>query len=413
MPSMSSSNIHVEQYNDRIQPHAHALDWDDEEGETQVFETTRGSPRSRATVEAGSSTTTSADATPLDPAPAPGGQFLGFDPSAGPVATFPPVLQDVMPSLRPAGMYIPAAAYAPAPEVARTAAPTRSRFVPVLIAIALLAGAGLYWFYPRSGVLQLSVEPATATVSLDGKPVAGQGTFLIEERAGVHRLTVSGVGYTAFDREIQISAKQRGRMNVSLKVSPNTGFEIASVPSGLKVWLDGQPLVVDKSGQQAVTDVRAPSIVPGRHVIEIRDDPRYQPWREEFLQEPGRMLQLRADLKPVVPDLSAAAGTHVAHSARHEDSASPHKAREQHAAADTDESGSSDSADAVGETGSSVTTREPTSSATSASASSSGSSSSAAAGTDPFEQGTWRRPSKPATSRPSSDEDIFETYGAK
>ncbi len=41
------------------------------------------------------------------------------------------------------------------------------------------------------------------------------------------------------------------------------------------------------------------ALLPGPHVIEIRGNPQYQTWRQEFLQEPGKTVRLHADLVPV------------------------------------------------------------------------------------------------------------------
>jgi hypothetical protein len=62
------------------------------------------------------------------------------------------------------------------------------------------------------------------------------------------------------------------------------------------VWLDAQPLAIDEFGKQATTNFHASRIAPGPHVIEIRGNPQYQTWRQEFLQEPGKTVRLHADL---------------------------------------------------------------------------------------------------------------------
>jgi hypothetical protein len=101
------------------------------------------------------------------------------------------------------------------------------------------------------------------------------------------------------DQNVQISAGQSGHMDMELEPSPDTGFDLTSQPSGGLVWLDGQPLAIDEFGKQATTNFHASRIAPGPHVIEIQGNPKYQTWRQEFLQEPSKTVRLHADLVPV------------------------------------------------------------------------------------------------------------------
>jgi hypothetical protein len=202
------------------------------------------------------------------------------------------------PVFHPPDMFTPGPHYAPPPSPKRSSSPN---YVLYLVVILLAGGVAAYWLYPRTGILQLSVLPQGAIAAFDGRALNGHGTFLLVERAGVHHLTVSSPGYVAFDRKIEISARQKGQLAITLKPSPRTGFTLTSTPPGVPVWLDGRPLAVDTTGRQANTDVHATGIAPGAHVIELRGHPQYQPWREEFLQEPDVLLQLHADLKPAPP----------------------------------------------------------------------------------------------------------------
>jgi hypothetical protein len=177
--------------------------------------------------------------------------------------------------------------------------------------MALLGGVGGYLLVPRSGRLQVSVKPSDAHLAIDGRAVAGGAPFRLDERVGIHRLTVSRPGYVSFEREVMISPRQQGHLDIALKPSPDTGFALTSTPPGGLVWLDGQPLVLDRRGRQATTDLIATRIAPGTHVLVIKGPPQFRPWELNFLQEPGRTVTLHADLVPrsasKAPAASAAA----------------------------------------------------------------------------------------------------------
>jgi hypothetical protein len=123
--------------------------------------------------------------------------------------------------------------------------------------------------------------------------------FLLEKRPGVYRLSVSRPGYVTREQDVQIAAGQMGHLDLDLEPSSDTGFDLTSQPSGGLVWLDGQPLTVDEHGKQATTNFHASRIAPGPHVIEIKGNPHYRDWRQEFSQEPARTVRLHAELAPV------------------------------------------------------------------------------------------------------------------
>jgi hypothetical protein len=182
--------------------------------------------------------------------------------------------------------------------------PSRSRRRPatpyyVLFGLVLLlVGGGVYAFWPRSGLLQISVTPPDARVDINGVNVPGPSPFLVKQRAGVYQLAVSRPGYLGIRQAIQISAHQRGRLRLALKPSPQTILDLSSTPPGIPVWLDGKPLVTTKDGRQARTDLHAAGIAPGRHVVELSGAPSYLPWRMEIYQDPDRTLRLHAELVP-------------------------------------------------------------------------------------------------------------------
>ncbi len=225
--------------------------------------------------------------------PSQGMPGMGVPVPGFPGVTFPgvPVPPQAAPQYSmPADMY-------PA-ETVSLRTPSRLKYYVAFILFMLAGGGGAYMFMTRPGNLQVAVKPQDARLAVDGVVITSDPPFHLEKRPGVYRLTVSRPGYASRDQIVQISAGQSGHMDIDLEPSPDTGFDLTSQPSGGLVWLDGQPLAVDELGKQATTNFHASRIAPGPHVIEIRGNPQYQTWRQEFLQEPGKTVRLHADLVP-------------------------------------------------------------------------------------------------------------------
>jgi serine/threonine protein kinase len=178
--------------------------------------------------------------------------------------------------------------------------PQRIKYYAFFVLFMILGGGGAYMFMTRPGKLQVAVRPADARLSVDGVLITTEPPFMLEKRPGVYRLAVARPGYVARELNVQIAAGQAGHMDIELEPSADTGFDLTSQPSGGLVWLDGQPLTVDDQGRQATTNFHASRIATGVHVIEIKGNPQYQDWRQEFLQEPDRTVRLHADLVPVL-----------------------------------------------------------------------------------------------------------------
>ncbi len=149
----------------------------------------------------------------------------------------------------------------------------------------------------RPGKLQVVVVPSDAEVLVDDKPMHG----VTQLRSGPYQVTARREGYVAKSQVVEISAGELARIDLALDPSPDTGFELTSDPAGKLVWLDGQPFMgKNPSDPQARTNFKAYPVAPGRHLIEIRGDPRFRDWSSEFFQEPGKMMKLRAELAPAV-----------------------------------------------------------------------------------------------------------------
>jgi len=204
----------------------------------------------------------------------------------------------------------------------------------VAFILFMLAGAVVgYMILTRPGKLQVVVRPQDAKLSVDGVRITSGPPYLLHKRSGTYRLSLVQDGYITKEQSVQISPGQDGHIDIDLEPSPETGFDLTSQPSGGLVWLDGQPLAVDESGKQAVTNFHASRIPPGRHVIEIRGNQSYKDWRQEFFQEPNRTVRLHADLEivpgakptpaPRAPSASTPAGTPSASAPKPDKPAAP------------------------------------------------------------------------------------------
>jgi eukaryotic-like serine/threonine-protein kinase len=182
----------------------------------------------------------------------------------------------------------------------RTGSPSKAPYL--LLFLAVLGGGGFvgYRYLMRPGKLQIVVKPQDAQISIDEQVLKGTSPITVERPPRkVYHLAVERDGYVRKDENIRLEAGQFERVELELEPSPDTGFELTSEPPGGLVWLDGQPFTSgDENAQQARTNFKAYRVAPGRHVIEIKGDPRYEDWKQEFFQEPGKTLKLRAELKP-------------------------------------------------------------------------------------------------------------------
>jgi hypothetical protein len=171
-----------------------------------------------------------------------------------------------------------------------------------LMAVAVAATAGVvYWYNSavKPGRIELAMTPADATVLVDNVKVGDKSPVSIERPPGPYTLSVTRDGYARNDQNIELKAGQPLSLTVALEPSPDTGFELTSDPPGGLVWLDEAP-VKEASGQQARTNFRASRISPGHHVLEIRGENRFKPWRQDVEIEPGAIRKIHALLIPSV-----------------------------------------------------------------------------------------------------------------
>jgi serine/threonine protein kinase len=186
---------------------------------------------------------------------------------------------------------------ASAGPTASAASRARSKYVTWGVVIFLAGGAGLgMYFYSinRPGKIEISSVPADATILVDNIKVAERTPFILEEPPGTYTVSVVRAGYNRNDQTIEVRPGQSANLAIALEAAADTGFELTSEPPGGLVWLDGSPMSGPEG--QARTDFRAYRIPPGTHVLEIKGDSRYQPWKQDVAVEAGAIKKVRATL---------------------------------------------------------------------------------------------------------------------
>ncbi len=192
------------------------------------------------------------------------------------------------------------------------AVPEKSRSVFYAVAVAALMFVCFlgYLFLSKTepGVVQLTTNPADATVLFDGKPVGTSSPYLV---TGVvpgdkHLLEVKKDGYRSWSQEVQVQPGQTLQFPVSLEpgngaggsevargaAGQTGGFTLESSPPGAKVFLDGAEL-------GGVTPLRVGNLVPKAHTVklELRD---FRPQTINVDVKPGQDQSLpRVVLQPL------------------------------------------------------------------------------------------------------------------
>jgi serine/threonine protein kinase len=168
----------------------------------------------------------------------------------------------------------------------------------LLVVVAAVVGGTRYWYQNTSkpGRLQLVTVPADATVLVDNTKVGDHSPVALDKPPGNYTLSVTKDGYVRNDQNIEVRAGEPLALSVTLEPSPDTGFELSSDPPGGLVWLDGSAM--SGPNGQARTDFRALRIPPGHHVLEIKGENRFRPWKEDIEVEPGSIRKIHATLVP-------------------------------------------------------------------------------------------------------------------
>jgi hypothetical protein len=168
------------------------------------------------------------------------------------------------------------------------------------LALGTALGVSVWIGTHRRARLDLTTEPADATVFIDGAEVGGHPRSLIRSKPGTHTLWVTMPGYAPSNQSIVLSPDYTLSLHVKLEGSAATGFQIFSEPGGMTVWLDGEQ-IMGPSGP-ALTNFRASKIPPGRHTLELKGpDGTHRYWRQAVLIEPDQITNIHAVMTPTDP----------------------------------------------------------------------------------------------------------------
>lgn len=134
--------------------------------------------------------------------------------------------------------------------------------------------------------LRVRVEPAGATVRLDGQPVdPARRAEEIPVSPGRHRVEALLDGHRAEEQAVVVASGDHRAVQLVLRVdSTQTGlFRVEGAPSGAQVFVNGAL-------------VRPPASVPvGTHVVRVESEGR-SPWSGPLEVRPGVARTLRVDL---------------------------------------------------------------------------------------------------------------------
>ena len=164
----------------------------------------------------------------------------------------------------------------------------------------------------KPGRIEITTVPADATVLVDNTKVGDHSPVSLERPPGPYTVSVTRDGYVRNDQNVEVHAGQPLPLTVTLEPSPDTGFELTSEPPGGLVWLDGAA-IQGAAGQQARTDFRAFRIAPGHHLLEIKGESRFKPWRQDVQVEPGAIQKVHATLVPASGAPPAGSGKTPSH----------------------------------------------------------------------------------------------------
>lgn len=160
------------------------------------------------------------------------------------------------------------------------------------LAVASLA-ASIVAFRPGPpGRLRVEIEPADATVLVDGHAPAARTMLL---GPGRHLVVGSRPGYVPRSQEVVIPSQGDVALALTLRVSPLTGIDVTSDPPGAEIWIDGAPVPGPGIERQALTPSKL-QVAPGWHVIEIRSPIGTGSWRRQLEVLPDQMVRLHAVL---------------------------------------------------------------------------------------------------------------------
>lgn len=202
----------------------------------------------------------------------------------------------------------------PTAEVAWPEQPQRWNAVvwgTALVVVAVVVGLVVRTFLaePSTGMATVITKPLTARVSIDGRPLVDQTSpFSVQGLASEveHELVVEAEGYVTQRTTFRVEAGEV-KLLPSIELGSTkveTGFELASMPSGARVVVDGETI-------EERTPVRLAKLSPGRHQIRLERE-GHAPWETHLFLADGQMVELPQVTLRKLPEAKAPAAAAVA-----------------------------------------------------------------------------------------------------
>ncbi|MCA9601067.1 MAG: PEGA domain-containing protein, partial [Myxococcales bacterium] len=154
----------------------------------------------------------------------------------------------------------------------------------------------LWWLTPGVGSVEFASTPEDVVVGVDGKSLgARRSPHLIENlEEGAHEVSVTKPGFSPFVRKVDVVAEQvldLGTVELAKRELPRmppagrAGFSLTTEPAGARVAVDGREL-----DQRTPMEIR--TLAAGTHMIEVRPDGNYAPYKTQITLTEGQMLAL-------------------------------------------------------------------------------------------------------------------------
>ena len=150
--------------------------------------------------------------------------------------------------------------------------PRRSATIYLVVLLLLLGlfGGSLYYFLvylKRPATLELAIEPGGADVLLDStRRRADSGSLVLSDvKPATHRLVVRKSGYADFSEDVRFAPGEMKQLSVALRMLTPGTLDLRTRPSRARVWFNGERL----SGE---TPMRITKILVGEHTLTVKKE---------------------------------------------------------------------------------------------------------------------------------------------
>ena len=152
--------------------------------------------------------------------------------------------------------------------------------------------------YPNTGSLNVATSPKGADIYVDGRYVAQSPGVIPGLAPGSHSVRLHKAGYDEYVNTFTVYSGQQTPVSVTLNPQHSSvgSIEVASVPAGSSLYLDGNYMGLTPSGDY----FDLTSLVPGYHTILLRHTD-YQDFSQTVYVSGGGVATVNAVLTHIVP----------------------------------------------------------------------------------------------------------------